>query len=171
MKLGELVKYTGISSFPSTDGNLKYWSILPQLSQCHTQQSSWFLPNFIFWFVKLSSTALACLASWLLCNILPSVDGIWCWKENDQESLAKMNCNEVSLTIELNWSLQSRRIFQEFQREEMYCINKTDRYSQKLLARGCHALQWFEDKVTPTKTWAGQESKSFIKNSHESHPF
>ena len=25
------------------------------------------------------------------------VAGIWCWKESDKETLAKMNCNEVSL--------------------------------------------------------------------------
>ena len=59
-----------------------------------------------------------------------------------------MNCNEVSLSIEEKSRDETRLIFQEFQREEMYCINKTDRYSQKLIARGCHALQWFEDKVT-----------------------
>lgn len=57
-----------------------------------------------------------------------------------------MNCNEVSLQVGLESTVETR--FQEFQREEMYCINKTDRYSQKLLARGCHALQWFEDKVS-----------------------
>ena len=28
----------------------------------------------------------------------------------------------------------------------MYCINKTERHSTNVLARGCHALQWFEDK-------------------------
>ena len=97
-------------------------------------------------FVKLSLTAV----SWLLAArqyFFPSVAGIWCWKENDQESLARMNCNEVSLSIEQKSRDETRLIFQEFQREEMYCINKTDRYSQKLIARGCHALQWFEDKV------------------------
>ena len=68
-----------------------------------------------------------------------------------------MNCNEVSLSIEQKSREETRLIFQEFQREEMYCINKTDRYSQKLLARGCHALQWFEDKVTNTNTWTRQD--------------
>ena len=36
---------------------------------------------------------------------------------------------------------------QEFQREEMYCRNKTARYSKSLLSRDCFALQWFEDKL------------------------
>ena len=27
---------------------------------------------------------------------ISQVAGIWCWKESDRETLAKMNCNEVS---------------------------------------------------------------------------
>ena len=36
---------------------------------------------------------------------------------------------------------------QEFQREEMYCVNKTEKVSQRVRESGCFALQWFEDKV------------------------
>ena len=36
---------------------------------------------------------------------------------------------------------------QEFQREEMYCVNKTEKVTQRVRESGCFALQWFEDKV------------------------
>merc|ERR1719188_477912 len=58
-----------------------------------------------------------------------TVISIWCWEGTNGNKLEKMNCNE------------------EFQREEMYCFNKTERFSNKFRSSGCHALQWFEDKV------------------------
>ena len=63
-----------------------------------------------------------------------------CWKYWD-----KITDNDSSI-ITVNYCL-----LQEFQREEMYCINKTEQVSKQFRSSGCHALQWFEDKVKNLK--------------------
>lgn len=69
-----------------------------------------------------------CLSGLIIITCSTAVDGIWCW-EGNEETKTRINCNE------------------EFQREEMYCVNKTERDTHKLRTSGCFALQWFEDKV------------------------